>query len=86
MKFVHDYIQASVRQISTNTKQTPFEWHSSIKKTKLTSKEICKGKSKQKRKSKINQYKNKYCIILLELVGMNSVLLFKQVELQILFH
>ncbi len=42
MKFVHDYMQASVRQISTNTKQTPFEWHSSIKKTKtaLTIKRI----------------------------------------------
>ncbi|MCP4143213.1 MAG: hypothetical protein GY755_23485 [Chloroflexi bacterium] len=41
MKFVHDYMQPSVRQIPTNTKQTPFEWHSSIKKTKtaLTIKE-----------------------------------------------
>ncbi len=36
MKFVHDYMQPSVRQIPTNTKQIPFEWHSSIKKTKTS--------------------------------------------------
>ncbi len=59
-------MQASVRQISTNTKQTPFEWHSSIKKTKTAFKENSHLKKYVKEKGNRNSiqkaHKNDYPI------------------------